>query len=369
MSGRLLMTTDAVGGVWTYALDLLTGLAGLDIEVHLAVMGPVMSADQRDQLRDSPVASVHEGCFALEWMEDPWADVQKAADWLRQLEADVRPEVVHVNGFSHVTAGWSAPTICVAHSCVLSWWRAVRGVTAPASWDEYRRRVGAGLAAADALVAPTRWMLAELARDYGAAGGLVIANGRDASWVKPTPKEPIVLGAGRVWDAAKNIVQLDRAASLLPWQVVIAGDERAPGRSASRSGRSSINSGRTVGWVGRLSFQALADLLLKAAIFVAPARYEPFGLGPLEAGLAGCALVLGDIPSLREVWGDSALYVDPADEHALAATICELISDGELRRERSLAARRRAATYSVQAMADRYAALYSELLAPSEVVA
>ncbi len=31
-----------------------------------------------------------------------------------------------------------------------------------------------------------------------------------------------------------------------------------------------------------------------------PARYEPFGLSVLEAALSGCALVLGDIPSLRE---------------------------------------------------------------------
>ena len=33
-----------------------------------------------------------------------------------------------------------------------------------------------------------------------------------------------------------------------------------------------------------------------------PARYEPFGLSILEAALSGCALVLGDLPSLRELW-------------------------------------------------------------------
>lgn len=38
--------------------------------------------------------------------------------------------------------------------------------------------------------------------------------------------------------------------------------------------------------------------------------YEPFGIAPLEAALCGCTVVANDIASLREVWGDDALYFD-----------------------------------------------------------
>jgi len=58
--------------------------------------------------------------------------------------------------------------VVVAHSDVCSWWRAVRGEEAPPAWDAYRDAVAAGLAAADALVAPTRAVAEGLDRDFGA---------------------------------------------------------------------------------------------------------------------------------------------------------------------------------------------------------
>ena len=47
--------------------------------------------------------------------------------------------------------------------------------------------------------------------------------------------------------------------------------------------------------LGVLAPAELRRKLERAAIFAAPALYEPFGLGILEAAAAGCALVLGDI--------------------------------------------------------------------------
>ncbi len=74
----------------------------------------------------------------------------------------------------------------------------------------------------------------------------------------------------------------------------------------------------------------MAGWLGRASIFALPARYEPFGLLPLEAALSGCALVLGDIPSLREVWGDAAWFVPPDDRDALTAAIGSLIASPRL---------------------------------------
>ena len=70
---------------------------------------------------------------------------------------------------------------------------------------------------------------------------------------------------------------------------------------------------------GRLTPPQMARVVSRApSIYALPARYEPFGLSVLEAALSGCALVLGDIPSLREIWDGAALFVDPDDARRAA---------------------------------------------------
>jgi glycosyltransferase involved in cell wall biosynthesis len=331
------MTTDAVGGVWTYATELIAALNGLGVEVDLAVIGPPPTDEQRKRLPD--LASYRQRPFRLEWMEDPWDDVARTTEWLLELAADV--DVVHLNGYAYAAADFRVPVLVVGHSCVLSWHEAVHGSPPGASWSRYRDAVEAGLDAADVVIAPTRAMLAELERLYRSAGERrVIPNGRSDSRLAPGAKAPYVLGVGRVWDEAKNLQALERVASRLEWQVLVAGEGGA---------------------LGRVDDATLHRLYASAAVFAEPARYEPFGLAALEAGLAGCALVLGAIGSLREVWGDAALYVDPFDDDALAAALERVIADELLRRRLADAARRRATRYARAGMAAAYADLYERL--------
>ena len=109
------------------------------------------------------------------------------------------------------------------------------------------------------------------------------------------------------------------------------------------------------------------EIYRSASIFALPARYEPFGLSALEAAHAGCALVLGDIPSLREVWRDAALYVPPQETKALAKTINQLINDPALLSRYRSEARLRARRYSVEVMIEAYFGVYSDLLQPVEI--
>jgi hypothetical protein len=98
-------------------------------------------------------------------MDEPWEDVAAAGRWLLGLEARFRPDIVHLNGYAHAALPFEAPVLVVGHSCVLSWWRAVKGVDAPPDWDRYRREVRAGLHAAGLVLAPTRAMLDSLAQE------------------------------------------------------------------------------------------------------------------------------------------------------------------------------------------------------------
>lgn len=343
------MTADAVGGVFPYALDLVTALSRSGVEVHLAVLGPAMGEDQRALARRAGVASLHEDRGALEWMPDPWEDVDRSGAWLLQLAHEVQADVVHLGGYAHAALPWPAPTVVVAHSDVLSWWRAVHGEPAPPQWDTYRRRVADGLRAADLVVAPTRAVLHDLQREYALGTGVVVHHGRDVQHVPPLPKEPLVLGAGRLWDEAKNLHRVARVAPRLPWPVALAGDASgAP-----------LPEGADL--LGRLPWPELSSWMQRAAVLAAPSSYEPFGLTALEAAHAGCALVLGDLPSQRELWGEDAVYVDGQDEDALAAALLGLAEDPGRTTDLGRRARARAQALTIEAMATAYLRHYRSL--------
>jgi glycogen(starch) synthase len=346
---RVLMTADSVGGVWSYSLELADALADHDVAVTLAVVGPPLTPEQRRELRRARVERCAAAEFALEWQQD-WTSVRRSGDWLRGIAEDARPDLVHVNGYVHAALGWRQPVVVVAHSCVLSWFEAVRKQSAPLEWERYREEVARGLAAADLVVSPTRAMLDALRRHHVVdAECRVIPNGVA---VPPRPsavKREVVLAAGRLWDEAKNIATLARAAARLGVPVEVAGDLPAPPPPQVR-------------FLGRLDRSDLWSRLAAAAVFCAPARYEPFGLAPLEAALAGCALVLGDIPSLREVWNGAAAFVAPDDADALAAALRAALADHERLGAR---ARLHAERYGAPLMAERYLDAYERLATAS----
>jgi glycosyltransferase involved in cell wall biosynthesis len=163
-----------------------------------------------------------------------------------------------------------------------------------------------------------------------------------------------VLAAGRLWDEAKNIGAVCRAAALLADPVLVAGEGILPDPMPPN-----------LHLLGRLDSDELAMQMAEAAVFAAPARYEPFGLAVLEAALSGCALVVGDIPTMRELWDGAACFVDPDDPDALASAIAPLLADAGAALSAGEAARGRALKYGAAEMARGYFDLYRELLSPA----
>jgi glycosyltransferase involved in cell wall biosynthesis len=356
---RVLMTADCVGGVWSYAMDLAGGLQSHGIHVTIALMGPRPTSDQRGEARRRAI-DVVEGPYRLEWMPDPWRDVARAGEWLMSLADRCEPDIVHLNGFCHARLPWRVPVAVVAHSCVRSWWRGVHGCSAPPEWDEYTARVTEGLKAADVVIAPTRALLEEIQDEYGEVTRTrVIPNGSSALGGVPEPpaREPVVFSAGRLWDEAKNIGALCCAASDLSWRTFIAGDVKGPAGAFTASG--------AVCCLGRLDAGELAKWYRRAGIYALPARYEPFGLSVVEAAAAGCALVLGDIRTLREVWSGAAVFVPPDNRRALVRSIEGLIHDDQQRGALAALARERAARFTVPAMTGGYIDTYNDLLVPA----
>jgi glycosyltransferase involved in cell wall biosynthesis len=360
---RVLMTADAVGGVWTYALDLAGGLAAHGVETALAVLGPEPAADQEKAARAVPGLRLLSTGLPLDWLAETPEEVEAAGAALAALAAETGADVVHLHSpaLAAGAARFPAPVVASCHSCVGTWWEAVREGPLPPDFAWRARLVARGCADADALVAPTAAFAAAKARFYGLAEPpAVVRNGRRPS---PLPAAggpaPFAFTAGRLWDEGKNLRALDCAAARLAGSVPVlaAGPTEGPGGARVALGH--------IGTLGRLSEGEVARRLAERPVFVSAALYEPFGLAVLEAAQAGCALVLSDIPAFRELWDGAAEFVPAEDDRAIAAAIGRAARDPD---RLGAAARARAERYTVEAMAAGTAAVYRALLRRAEAL-
>jgi glycosyltransferase involved in cell wall biosynthesis len=121
--------------------------------------------------------------------------------------------------------------------------------------------------------------------------------------------------------------------------------------------------------LGNLSEARVAGVLAARPVFASAAVYEPFGLSVLEAAQAGCALVLSDISTHRELWDGAAIFIEPRDELGFAAATNDLLEKREERERLGEAARERARQYSSPRMAREMAGIYTRVLQPQQQLA
>jgi glycosyltransferase involved in cell wall biosynthesis len=275
-----------------------------------------------------------------------------------RIAGRLKPELVHLNGFREGAIAWPCPSVVVAHSCVLSWWHATKGEWPTGKrWSAYADAAAAGIDAATAWVAPTNAFRRSIEQIYRPRqAGFVIANGIPPRELSSVTKQAMILASGRIWDDGKNLLALAEVAQELPWPVHIAGAGPADDDGLPR---------RNVTWLGEIAHADLRRHMQTSAIYAAPALYEPFGLGILEAAQAGCALVLSDIDSLRELWDGAALHVPPGDAERLRRILQRLCRQTSLRHHLQKAAASRARHYSIEQMLSRYVELYRRVLAPA----
>lgn len=353
---KILMTADTLGGVWTYTMELCKALQEEDVEIHLLTLGKLLTSAQQNQINELHNLYLYEKDYKLEWMQDPWNDVKVSADWINDIYKKIKPDVIHFNNYVPLREEWKCPIITVFHSCVLTWHEGVKKELPPKEWLQYKELVQQSLSVSDIVIYPSQAIkkMAE-AKYKSLSKSLVIYNGVNLEAFNNTKKKhPYVLSGGRLWDEAKNIQLLANIADKLSWPIKIAGDTLDPHGNHFQSDSLEL--------LGKLNNIEMQQQLEEAAIFVMPAKYEPFGLSILEAASAGCAIALSHIDTYKELWGDSVLYFDPFEEESVAKTIQQLIDDKALRRELSLKAKEKASTYSATNMAKQYLNLYKDLV-------
>ena len=357
---RILMTTDTIGGVWSFTKELAGELLAGGCAVALVSLGRRPSQAQkawadvqatrwgthfRFQALDTP----------LEWMAENDRAFQDAAPVLSRMVEKFAPDLLLSSQYCFGALRCDVPRIVVAHSDVLSWADACRseGLQESTWLDRYRELVANGLNRADAVVAPTRWMLSALAANFRLPRERrVIPNGRRLPQIEPATRKMQAVTAGRLWDEAKNLRMLDDIDSPMP--LFVAGETE---HESARSARLELCGCEKL--LGLLNENELLGLFQESAIYICTSRYEPFGLAPLEAALCGCAVLANDIHSLREVWGDAALYFSGPE--SLSEWLWRLSDHNGLMTEAQSRAMYRAREFTAVRMAEGYLELFRSI--------
>ncbi len=357
---RLLMTADAVGGVWTYALDLARGLVPHGFETVLVVCGPSPDDGQSRDAAAIPGLRLVDTGLPLDWTARTADEIGAAGAAIGDIARRVGADLVHLNspGLAPELA-FDGPVVGVCHSCVKTWWKAVKPGELPPDLAWRAETHHRGMALCDAVVAPSAAFAGATAAAYRVPPPYVVHNGRNRSdEARLSGRQPIVFTSGRLWDEGKNVAVLDAAAGKAGVEVVAAGPVSGPNGAA-------LPPVRHLNLLGPLSQDGIRGWLGRAGIYASSALYEPFGLGVLEAAQAGCALVLSEIPTFRELWGGAAIFVDPRRPNEFAAAFeCLLRNEREAAYLGNLA-RERARRFSVERMAAGMAEAYAEMLAVS----
>ena len=355
-SRRILMTLDAVGGVWRYAMEL--GEAIKPLGYHTLFVGFGLKPSLAQTMEAQRIGDLEWLPQPLDWLADDERDLDGIGEAIESLASDQAIDLIHLNLPSQAANLSSRrPVVAVSHSCVVTWWQAMRSEPLPSDWLWKKRLNETGFANSDAIVAPSESHAALLRSCYSLPLEVSVIHNAMAADLGGGPKEPFVFAAGRWWDESKNARLLDQAARAAAWPIRMAGSTHSP-------------SGQTVELLhaehlGELSYGTLLDQVRRAGIVVSPSLYEPFGLLPLEGARAGAALALADIPTYRELWEDCALFFAPTEPDALVAVINRYAEDPMVREEMGRRAVRRSQTFTPHNQAAAMASLYDFHLAPA----
>jgi glycogen(starch) synthase len=364
---HVLVTADTMSGSWSYTRELVTGLVTRGIRVTLVSFGEIPLPEQIAWMDLLHGLEYRPTAFRLEWMDDARHDLPESSEFLVNLAREVQPDLLHLHQFCHGDLAIDIPRVVMAHGDLISWSEAVQGCTPrPTPWLKwYRETIMRGIAAADAVVAPSACMLNTLISTYSRPRrASIIYPGRNPIFFNPyVSKDDSVLSVGRLLDAGKQVFLLTQHAQ--PFSVCIVGAEQTVPlpRIPIRADVKVATAQSCVAIRGPQTEAQLRALYSRAAVYAATARYEPLGLAALEAAFSRCAIVANDIPSFREIWGDAALYFRTNDARSLAEILRKLDADRGMRHAYADRAYARARDrFTTKRMIDDYLDLYRSLL-------
>lgn len=179
----------------------------------------------------------------------------------------------------------------------------------------------------------------------------------------PAPTDgPTILFVGR-HEPRKGLGTLLAAMAQLPADVRLWVTSEGPETAELRQ---RYGSDRRIEWLGRVSDDEKASLLVGADVFCAPSLHgESFGVVLLEGMAARTPIVASDIDGYRRVARDGAdaLLVPPAEPNALAAALRRALAGGPDIDRLVASGEQRANEFAMALLAELYAERYERVLA------
>ncbi len=355
---RVLMTLDAVGGVWRFGMDLARALAPRNVTFVFAIVGPP-PADEQQQEAEALGEVIHLA-EPLDWLAQAEGELAHIPARLADIADRYEVDLIHLNAPTQAAGLETArPVVVMSHSCVPTWFQAVRKTAPPEGWQWHTGLNRRGISRADVVLAPSRSHADLMVATYGAIRNLRVvhnATGAAPNIAHRGPREGVI-AVGRWWDEAKNGAVLDAVALRTTSRLTLIGSTNGPNGEKFNI-RNALEA-------GSLSHAETLERMGQAEVFVSPSLYEPFGLAALEAAACRTPLVLADIPTYREVWDSAALFVPPNDPAAYAEAIERLLSERQLREILAQLASNRATRFTPVRQAAAMRAVYDSLALPA----
>jgi hypothetical protein len=215
------------------------------VSVTLVVFGPSPLPIQWDQAADIAGLRVVDTGLPLDWLVDDPARLDAAAEAFADFATRSGADLVHLNTPALLSGPIPIATVGGCHSCVATWWDAVRGGALPAGFSAASLRLQRGYRACDALIAPSHAFAEATRRRHGVAPR-VVANGRRTFERRPASRRTTALCSGRLWDQGKNLMpSSSRRRATSPSALAVLEAAQAGARSSSPTSPPSARSGGT----------------------------------------------------------------------------------------------------------------------------
>jgi glycosyltransferase involved in cell wall biosynthesis len=168
---------------------------------------------------------------------------------------------------------------------------------------------------------------------------------------------PLLLNVGRLAHQKNQVVLIEALLTIKDAHLAILGEGEL--RESLRQKVVELQISDRIHFLGELPSEDVADFLSASDVFVFPSLYEAMPMAIVEAMSLGIPIVASDIPALRELLGDSGLFVPADNAFALAQAIQSILNSPELAYKMRDKLLSRAQVFSLQAMVDSYETLFA----------
>lgn len=344
-------------GLGRYVERLIAGLAGIDtVNSYTLLVNP----SNKDAPRGLP--SNFRLCEAPWRVYSFWGEQLQLSRLLDQL----KPDLVHFPHFA-VPVRTRRPFVVTVHDLILHHRASERAITQPgilygAKVLAYRWVIRRAIFGARTILVPSESVANDIRGYYPRVADRLKVVPLGVTVASPAPVAAparYFLTVGAAYPH-KNLELLPKVVSQLPPDIVIVSVGRMDAfRDRLKTLVEEEGLARRIIFWGEASEAELAGLYHGALGYLIPSFEEGFGLGAVEALHYGTPVIASDIPVHREVLGEAAMFVGPADTNGWVGALVEVANLSEEAKSRVVRkARERVSKYSWEGMARDTLAIY-----------